>query len=239
MIGSGTVANFLTIVIGSILGLLIKKGIDRNLKEIIENSIGISVMIIGLSGTLGGMFKVAKDGSINSEFTMLLVFSLILGGIIGYLCKIEEGLNYIGDALSTKFSKTDSSLFAQGFVSSSLLFCVGAMAIVGSLEDGLTGSGTTLYIKSVLDGTMAIILTSTLGIGVMFSAIPVVLYQGAITALAVVVKPFMTEIVITQMSVVGNALVLCIGLNILKITRIKIGYLLPATFLPLIFSMFI
>jgi len=234
MIATGTIVNAVAIFAGGLLGSFLKSGLPERYKDIIMQAIGLSVLIIGLSGTLQGIFKVASDGSINRDFIMLMILSLVIGGILGEMLKIEQALENLGNWFQSKFAK-DSDTFAQGFVSASLLFCVGAMAIVGSLEDGLTGNKTTLFAKSILDGISSVIFSATLGIGVAFSAIPVLIYQGAITLLAGSIRQWLTPEIISQTSLVGSVLIMAIGINILEIRRIKIGNLLPAIFIPFLY----
>lgn len=232
MIGLGTVVNAVSVIVGGTLGSFIKNGLPERFKSTIIQAIGLSVVIIGLSGSLGGISKVIPGD--KTDRIMLLIFSLVIGGLIGELIDIEDKLDKMGAWFQKKLVKGESS-FAEGFVTASLIYCVGAMAIVGSLEDGLTGSTSTLFAKSILDGVSAIIFAATMGIGVAFSAIPVFLYQGSITLLAGFIKPWLTDIVINQMSLVGSVLIMAIGINILEIKRIKVGNLLPAIFMPFIY----
>jgi len=231
MIALGTIVNVAAITAGGTIGTLIKRGLPDRFKDITIQSIGLSVCMIGVSGTLQGMFKVVEGGSIDKQYTMIMIFSLIIGGLIGEMINIENKLDKLGNWFQSKFAKEGGS-FAQGFVTASLVFCVGAMAIVGSLEDGLLGNPSTLFAKSILDGVFSLVLASTMGIGVVFSAVPVLIYQGGITLLAGLIKPLMTDVVISQMSMVGSILILGIGINMLEIKKVKVGNLLPAMFIP-------
>ncbi len=219
----GTIVNGLAIIAGSLLGLLFSKGIADNYKEIILNGVGLSVMLIGVKSAL-----VSND-------LMVVIFSVILGALLGESLKIERKLEQFGAFLERKVAakSSDSSSFARGFVTASLVFCVGSMAIVGSLESGLTGNHQTLFAKSVLDGVTSIIFASTMGLGVMFSAVAVFCYQGLITLTAVFMKNFLVPETIEQMTSVGGLLIMAIGFNMLKITSIRVGNLIPAIFLPL------
>ncbi len=218
----GTIVNSIAIIIGSFAGIILKKGIKDDYKNTIMDGIGLSVLIIGIIG------------GIKAQNIILIIGSIVLGSIIGEIIGIERRLNHLGDNMEKRFGKGDSN-FSKGFVTASLVYCIGAMAIVGSLESGLIGNHETLFAKSVLDGISAIIFASTLGIGVAFSAIPVFLYQGSITLLANVVKDFMTPDVINEMSAVGGILIMAIGINILEIKKIKIGNMLPSIFIPIIY----
>lgn len=221
----GTIVNALAIIIGSLLGLLLNKGIPENYKNIVMSGVGLSVVLIGLKSAL------------TSDSLMIVIFSVIIGALIGEFFRIEEKLERLGNYLEQKVASKSSeqSSFARGFVTASLVFCVGSMAIVGSLESGLTGTHQTLFAKSVLDGVTSIIFASTLGLGVLFSSLAVFIYQGLITLLAVFLKGYLITETISQMTSVGGLLILAIGFNMLKITAIRVGNLLPGIFLPLLY----
>lgn len=219
----GTVVNALAIIGGSLVGLFFRKGIGDNYKEIILNGVGLSVMLIGV-----------KSALVTSDL-MVVIFSVILGALLGEWWQIEHKLEKLGAFLERRVTAKadDSKSFARGFVTASLVFCVGSMAIVGSLESGLTGNHQTLFAKSVLDGVTSVIFASAMGLGVMFSAAAVFLYQGLITVTAVFMKGFLVPETIAQMTSVGGLLIMAIGMNMLKITAIRVGNLIPAIFLPL------
>jgi uncharacterized membrane protein YqgA involved in biofilm formation len=221
----GTIVNGLAIIAGSLLGLLFSKGIPDNYKEIILSAVGLSVVLIGVKSAL------------VSDSLMVIIFSLVLGALIGEAMKIEKRLGDLGDFFESRVTakSSDSSSFSRGFVTASLVFCVGSMAIVGSLESGLTGNHQTLFAKSVLDGVTSVIFASTMGLGVMFSSVAVFLYQGMITLTAVFMKNFLVAETIEQMTSVGGMLIVAIGFNMLKITAIRVGNLIPAIFLPLVY----
>lgn len=224
----GTIVNALAIIGGSMLGLLFSKGIADNYKEIILSGVGLSVILIGIKSSLA------------SDDLMVVIFSVILGAILGEGLKIEKKLELFGAFLEKKVAakSSDSKSFARGFVTASLVFCVGSMAIVGSLESGLTGNHQTLFAKSVLDGVTSIIFASAMGAGVMFSGLAVFIYQGLITLTAVFMKNFLVPQTIEQMTSVGGLLIMAIGFNMLKITKIRVGNLIPAIFLPLAYFAF-
>jgi len=234
MIGLGTIVNAGAIILGSLVGLLLKNGITERYKNILMQAIGLAVVMIGISGTLQGMYMVLDTGKLDRLYIMTMIFSLVIGSLIGEALNIEKALENLGNRLQKRFSNSGGS-FAQGFVTSSLIYCIGAMAIMGALEDGLMGNHSTLFAKAILDGVSAIVLSATMGIGVLFSSVPVFIYQGAITLLAGTLKPLLTPEVISQISVVGSVLILGIGINILEIKRIKVGNMLPAIFIPLIY----
>lgn len=235
MIGLGTIVNTIAVIAGSILGLILKFGIPERFKATIMQAISLSVIFIGTSGVLQGIFKILSSGKIDRQHIMLMIFSLVIGGIIGEILRIEDFLDSLGEKIRNAFSrmiKSENSTFTEGFVTASLVFCVGAMAIVGSLEDGLNHNYSILFAKSILDGVTSVIFSATLGIGVMFSSIAILVYQGSITLLAGLIKPFLTDAVVLQMSMVGSVLIFAIGLNMLGVTKIKVGNLLPAIFIP-------
>lgn len=234
MVGLGTVVNAGAIIAGGLAGIFVKKGLPERYKSIIMQGIGLSVLFIGISGALQGMYTVIDSKKLDRQFIMTMIFSLVIGGIIGEFIDIENKLERLGMWFQRKLSDKGGN-FAQGFVTASLVYCVGAMAIVGSLEDGLMGNPKTLFAKAILDGVSAIVFSATMGIGVAFSAIPVFVYQGAITLLSSFVKPWLTDPVIAQMSLVGSILIFGIGISMLEIKRIKVGNLLPAMFLPLLY----
>jgi uncharacterized membrane protein YqgA involved in biofilm formation len=221
----GTIINALAIIGGSLIGLLFRKGIAENYREIIMSGVSLSVVLIGVKSALG------------SDNLMLVIFSIIIGALIGEFLKIEERLETIGRHLEKRVvsKSSDTGSFARGFVTASLVFCVGSMAIVGSLESGLTGNHQTLFAKSVLDGVTSVIFASAMGLGVMFSSVAVFLYQGMITLTAVFMKSYLVPETITHMSSVGGLLIMALGLNMLKVTTIRVGNLIPAIFLPLVY----
>ncbi len=220
----GTYVNTAAIIAGSIIGIILKGGIPQRYTITIMQAISLAIALIGVNMAL------------KCNEIMLIILSLAIGSVIGELLKIEEHLEKLGKWLESKLSgKSDG--FSKGFVTASLIFCVGSMAIVGSLESGLAGNHQTLFAKSMLDGISSIIFASSLGIGVMFSAFSVLIYQGIITLSATLVKPFLVPSVITQMSAVGGLLITAISINIMEIKRIKVGNMLPAIFVPLIYFM--
>jgi len=237
MHGLGTIVNCLAIVIGSAAGILIKGGLAKRFEETIFSAVGLAVMFIGLGGALAG-FLVIKDGVLSTQYTMMMVLSLVLGAVAGELLNIEKGLDNLGEWIKSKMpKKLVGNTFVDGFVTASVLFCVGAMAIVGSLEDGLNGNYTTLFAKSVLDGITSVLLASSLGIGVAMSALPLLVYQGGITLLAQVLRPLLSDALISQMSCIGSVLIVAIGINMLFGKKIKVGNLLPAILFPIVFAL--
>ena len=226
MIGIGTVANAVAIVVGTVIGVLVKDGIPERFDRIIKSAVGTAVIMIGICGV------VANEGN-----SMILVLSLVAGGVIGELLQLEERVEQLGNWLKKTFVQKNESAnehFAEGFLTASVIFVVGAMAIIGSMNDGLLHDPSMLFTKAILDGVTSIVLASTFGIGVGFSAIPILVYQGLLTLLAGVLEPVLTEELIRNMSYVGDAIIFCIGVNFIWPKKIKTGNLFPAMFLPIL-----
>jgi len=220
----GTIVNTFSILAGSLIGMLLRGGIPERYSQTIMQAIGLAVVLIGLKTAL------------ETNAILVVILSLAIGSILGELLKIEDRLEQMGNWIGNRLSGDNKGII-KGFVSASLLFCVGAMAIVGAMESGLTGNHQTLFAKSVLDGIASVLLASTLGIGVLFSAVAVFVYQGLITLTASFLKPFLLPGVVSQISAVGGLLIVAIGLGLLEIKKIKIGNMLPAIFMPLVYQM--
>ena len=216
----GTIVNTLSIIAGALVGLLFKGAIPEKYSRTIQHAIGLAVVLIGIKSAL------------KTDAILVVIISLAMGSLAGELLRIEERLDRLGHWIGARFSK-ESDGIAKGFVSTSLLYCVGAMAIIGSMESGLTGNHQTLFAKSILDGIGSVLFASTLGIGVLFSSISVFIYQGFLTITASSIKHLLLPDVVSQMSAVGGLLIVAIGIGLLEIKQIKIGNMLPAIFIPL------
>lgn len=218
MPGLGTLVNSGVIILGSLIGLLLKRGLPEKWQETMINSIALCVFIIGIQMAM------------KTDNIIIVIISLVIGSIIGEIIDIEDGMNGLGAWLGSKLSKESGSIagqIAEGFVNSSILFCTGAMAIVGSIQDGLSGDCSTLFAKATLDGIIALILTANVGVGVMLSAITVGIYQGSITLMAGFVEPYITEVILQEITASGGVMIMAIGTNMLRITKIRIGNMLP------------
>ncbi|MBP6904206.1 MAG: DUF554 domain-containing protein [Bacilli bacterium] len=227
-----SLVNAIAILGGGFLGLLLKKIIKKEICDSILKAIGIVSLLFGIAGVLRTMFQINPEtGAITTNYELILIVTLVLGTMIGELLKIDTHLENLGDAIEKKLGKGSFSL---GFVSSTLVFCVGAMAIIGSVNAAL-GDPTTLYLKSVMDMVTALVLASTLGFGVLFAAIPVLLYQGGLTIAALFLGDFMSAEFIAVFSMVGYVMVACIGLNFLIKERIKVANMLPALILVILY----
>ncbi len=221
----GAIVNTLAAVVGGLLGSLLKKGIPARFADLVQKGLALCVLYIGIKGSLVG------------TNTLVTILSLVLGAILGELMNIDGAIERLGAWAQRKLSKGGSRL-GEGFVTASLLFCVGSMAVVGSLQSGLTGNHETIFTKSMLDFVSAIILASTLGLGVCLSGAFVLVYQGAIVLLARWAAPILSDYVVAEMSCAGSLLIVALGLNMLGITKLKVANLLPAMFLPIILCLF-
>lgn len=223
----GTIVNALAVIAGAFVGLLLKKGIPEKISDVVMKGVALCVLYIGISSALAG------------TNTLIAIISIVLGAVIGSLLDIDRRLNNLGELAERKLSKGDGKTsIAEGFVSASLLFCVGSMAIVGSIQSGLTGNHEMIYTKSMLDGISAIIFTSTLGAGVFLSAAAVLVYQGVIVLCAQWVQPFLSDYAVAEMTCVGGLLIIALALNMLGITKLKTANYLPAVFIPIILCLF-
>lgn len=220
--------NAAAIIAGSLIGILLKKGMPEPISNHVMKALGLCTLYIGITGALKG------------EHTLLLILSMVFGSIIGAWIDLDLRLNELASWLEARFKKKseDETSLAEGFITGSLLFCVGAMAIVGSLQSGLTGDHETIFAKSILDFIASIIFASTLGIGVAFSAVLVLLYQGSIVLLATGLAPLLTDGVIAEMTSVGSLVMIALALNMLGISKFKVMNFVPAIFFPVLLWFF-
>lgn len=211
----GTVANVAAIVLGTLLGLLLRRRLPQRITRILTQGLGLVTALIGLQMVVA------------TQNVLIVLVSIVVGGVVGELIQIEGRLDTFGTRLEKRFSRRRGT-FAKAFVTSSLLYCVGPIAILGALQDGLRGDYSILLTKSGLDGIASVAFASTLGIGVLFSAIPVLAYQGSITIAASLLEPYLRTAIVNEMTATGGLLILGIALNILRVTKIKVGNMLPA-----------
>lgn len=238
MIGLGTIVNVLTIIAGSTVGMIARKGIPESMQKAVMKVLGIAVMFIGLSGTLAEMLVVTADG-ISTRGTMLMIVSLVIGTVAGELIRIEDRLESLGDRLKTlKLFRSAGSTFTEGFVTATLVVSIGSMAIIGSFNDGLGLGPEVLITKSILDFVSTMIFASTLGAGVLCSCIPMGIYQGLLTVLARFLKPLFdgTDIV-SDLSLTGSVLIFAIGINLFAPRSIRAGNMLPALLVPVVYGL--
>lgn len=225
----GVLVNILAVIVGSALGLLLQKGLPEKLKTVMMSGMALCVLYIGISGTL------------ESRNAIIVVISIALGALVGALIGIDSGLNRLGDWVTAKAKGMGGTLsnMGEGFVSGTLLFCVGAMTVVGSLEAGITGDNSTLFTKSLIDMVSALVLTTTLGGGVMLSAVAVGVLQGGIVLLATYIQPFLTAEAVAEMTAAGSILIMGLGINMLGISKIKVADVLPAIVIAPILSIWL
>lgn len=223
----GTIVNTIAVIAGAAIGMLLKKGLPEKVADTLMKGLGLCTLFLGISGSLKG------------ENAMILILSMVVGTLIGEGIDLEDKINRLGKWVEKKFQgdKDNASgkvSIAEGFVTASLLFCVGAMTIVGSLQSGLQGNHEMLFNKSMLDFVAAIIFASSLGIGVAFAAAFVFVYQGAITLLAQWIAPFLNDRVINEMTCVGSVIIIGLALNMLGLTKLRVMNYVPAIFIPII-----
>lgn len=238
MRGLGTIINVVAIVAGSGLGLLFKKGINERFRNIMTQACGLAVIFIGLAGALEMMLSV-EGASVISGHSMLIVISLLLGGLCGELINIEKRLDSVGEKLKEKVKGKGNSQFVEGFVTASLVVCVGAMAICGPIDEALTGDSMTLIIKSVLDFIIVMVFASIYGLGVMFSALAVGIYQGFFTIFGVLISEFMSPALISSLSGIGSILIFAVGVNLIRPKTVRVGNFLPALLVPVLYQLLI
>lgn len=225
---SGAVVNFILVIIGSLLGLLFKKGLPERITNVLMTGMAFCVLYIGITG----LFE--KGANI-----LVIIVCFAVGTVIGELLNLDKQVNRLGAFVQKKFAKShEKSNIAEGFVTATLLFCVGAMTVVGSIDSGINGDNATLYSKSVIDCVAAIALTSSMGIGVIFASLSTLVIEGGLTLLANVVSPVLNDYIIAQMSVIGSLLIIALALNMLKITKIKVMNFVPAIILPVTLCLF-
>lgn len=235
MIGLGTIVNVIVIIVCGIIGLLLKNGLKERFRETLSQACGLAVIFIGAAGAFEMILSV-QDGKLTSNHTLLVVLSLVIGGFFGELINIQKGLNLMGEKLKSLVRANGDNKFVEGFVTASLVFCVGAMAICGPIDEALTGDATTLYVKSILDGVMVIVFTSIYGVGAIFSAVTVGVYQGLFTVFGVFIADFMSASLVAMFSGIGSILIFAVGANVLWGRTIKVGNLLPALLVPVAYE---
>lgn len=236
-LGIGTVFNAGVVIIGGLVGLVAKRGIKPSVQDSIMKVLGIAVIFLGAASTLVGLIEVGEGGRLVTKSPMLMIISLITGVIIGELIRVEDRIDSFGVRLRKLMKAEKDATFLEGFVTNTLVICVGAMAIVGSLQDGLMHDPSMLYAKGILDCMITLIFAASLGVGAVMAAVPLFLYQGAITLLAGFVSAYLTDAVIENLSYIGSVLITCTGINLLFGKTIKVGNMLPALIMVLIFGM--
>lgn len=227
MIGLGTLINIMGIVAGGVCGLIFGKMLKKEHQDSLGVAAGVSVLFLGIAGAMEGMLTMA-DGKVTSGNSMVLIISIMLGTLVGELLGIENWFTRLGEWLKMKTGNAKDGGFVDGFVTASLTVCIGAMAIMGAIEDGIMGDYSLLTAKAVLDFIIIMVMAASLGKGAVFSAVPVGLWQGAVTILARLIKPLMTELSLLYLSFVGSVLIFCVGINLVWGKKVNVANMLPA-----------
>ena len=235
MFARGTIINALSIILGGLLGKVISRFFNEKQQQAINVASGISVIFIGIAGSMEGLLSISEQG-LSSGRSMFTVLSLAIGTIIGELLKIEDGFEAFGEWLKEKTGNSKDNNFINGFVTASLTVCIGAMAIVGAIQDGINNDYSTLAVKSVLDFIIVAIMSSSLGNGCLFSFVPVFIWEGSVTILARVVAPLLTEAAIANLSLIGSILIFCVGINLVFGKKVSVANMLPAVLVAVIFA---
>lgn len=230
MVGLGTIINTLAIILGGLGGLLFGRFLKESVQDALCKACGVSTLFLGITGALEGMLTVEGTGVVSGG-TMLVIGCIALGSLIGALLNLEDGMERFGQWLKIKTGNARDTRFVDAFVTASLTVCIGAMAIVGSIQDGIKGDYSILAAKAVLDFIIIMVMTCSMGKGCIFSAIPVAIFQGSITALAGLIKPLMTDAALSNLSMIGSILIFCVGVNLVWGKKLQVANMLPAVVL--------
>lgn len=226
MIGLGTIINVAGVLLGGFLGLFLGKGLSKRFQDILIQASGLCVLFLGISGAMEGMLQIV-DGSLSSQGTMMIIGSFVIGALIGEWLNLEKHMEDFGIWLREKTKSDGDNRFIEGFLNTSFTICIGAMAVVGSIKDGIYGDYSILTAKAVLDTIMVFVMTASFGKGCIFSAIPVAVLQGSVTLLSTFLEPLLTEQAMANLSLTGSMLIFCVGLNLIWGKKIKVANLLP------------
>ena len=238
MIGLGTIMNVAAIIGGGVMGLLFGKFLKEQWQTSVTRVAGVCTLFIGMSGTLAKVFTVSPEGVLTAGGTMMMIVSMVLGTLIGEIADIEGKFESFGLFLRNRTGNAGDSRFINAFVTASLTVCIGAMAIVGSIQDGIYGDYSILATKGVLDFIIIAVMASAMGKGAVFSAVPVGLWQGTVTILARLLEPLMTEAALDNISLVGNIMIFCVGINLLFPKTLRVANMLPGLVIAAAFACF-
>ena len=233
MIGLGTIINVAAIIVGGLIGLIFSRAISARYQETLMQANGVCVLFVGISGAIQEMMSVTSDG-LKSGGTMMIVLSFAVGSLAGEWINLEQRIEQFGSWLKIKTGNGKEKLFVDGFVTASLTVSIGAMAVVGAIQDGISGDHSTLILKAVLDMLIICVMSSSMGKGCIFAAIPVGILQGVITLLARLIQPVMTEAALSNLSLTGSMLIFCVGINLLWEKKLKVANMLPAIIIAVI-----
>ena len=237
MIGLGTIINTAAIILGGLTGGLFGKRLTERYQDTLMKACGLCVIFLGIAGALEKMFMI-QEGKIVSGGSMMMIASFAIGSLAGEWIDIEHHMNRFGEWLKVKSGNSKDKIFVDAFVTASLTVCVGAMAIVGSIQDGILGDYNTLLMKAILDFVIICVMTASMGKGCAFSAIPVAIFQGSITLLARAIEPIMTDLALDNLSLVGSMLIFCVGVNLVWEKKFKVANMLPAIVVAVIWAFF-
>ena len=238
MPGLGTIINVCFIIAGGVAGVLFGNRLSERSRETLMLANAVAVLFIGIAGALQCMYVMAENGRLETTGTMMMIASLAIGALVGELIDLEGKIERFGVWLRDKTGNSSDKGFVNAFVTASLTVCIGAMAVVGSIEDGAVGDHSILFAKAVLDLIIIMVMSASLGKGCMFSAIPVGLFQGSVTALAVLIRPYITDHAMNNLSLVGSILIFCVGVNLFWGKKIRVANLLPALVVAVIWAVF-
>ena len=233
----GTVINMAAILAGGLVGRLVGKAIPKRVQDMLYMVCGIATLFIGIGGAMQHML-IVENGALNTQGTMMMLLSLTIGALLGEWIDLEKRLEQFGQWLKQKTGNSGDASFIDAFVTASLTVCIGAMAIVGAIQDGMEGDISVLAAKSVLDLVIICVMAASMGKGCIFSLIPVGILQGSVTALSVVLRPIMTEAALSNLSYVGSVLIFCVGVNLVWGKKVKVANLLPAVVIAVIWAFF-
>lgn len=237
MFGLGTIINCSAIIIAGIVGMIFGNHLKESMQDTLMKADGVAVIFIGIAGVLSKML-VIKGGTIDTTGTMMMIISLSLGAIVGEMLDLDGKMIHFGEWLKIKTGNAKDKKFVDGFVTASLTVCIGAMAVVGSIEDGIHADHSILFAKAILDFVIILVMSATLGKGCLFSFVPVGLFQGTITLLASLISPFITASAMSALSYIGSILIFCVGVNLVFNTKIRVANLLPALIVACICTVF-
>lgn len=237
MFGLGTIVNTLAIVLGGIAGMLFGNRLSDKQQLSIHRVCGVSVLFIGISGAIEKMIHI-KEGMLVSEGTLKIVLALAIGTLIGEFLNIEDKFEHFGEWLKKKSNSMSDTRFVDGFVDATLTVCIGAMAIVGAIHDGIYNDSSILLTKAILDFIIIMVMATSMGKGAVFSCVPVFIFQGSITLLAKVIEPLLTVAALNQISLIGSILIFCVGLNLVWGKKVSVANMLPSLLIAVLFSYF-
>ncbi len=238
MVGLGTIVDVVAIIGGGLVGMIFQQFISPQLRRIVMQTLGLAVIFVGMARTLSHMLRIAANGQLTTINSMMLIISLTIGGILGWLVHLENAVTYLAQWFKRIFKRQNDTRFITGFISATIPTCVGAMLIIGALQDGLQHDPQLLFTKAILDGVTVAIFAAAYGMGALLAAVPVGVLQGGITFLAVFVRPWLTTAMLDGVSLVGSVLIFAVGLNVLFELKLPVLNMLPALIVAMVYTLF-